>query len=215
MKQVTGRISIPVFFLFFLVNFYAYSQPPAEIDYDRLDYLTHKKILDSFKSSLSKDMLAYYLPRKRYIDRQSIYPYAGTNYQVFIIKRGTFIRNRNLWNKKEIRELEKFLESANDFELNRYFGEKEDYYLGIRSEMAVREIRKDARRDEAWRQKTDPEFARYLKVKANFQEIDFYKKNLSLFYVDFFGKERISYLQKLSKRQQHLFSRKDASLQEN
>jgi len=202
LKQVVRKQFYIAFILIFMINFYAYSHPNAEVDYDRIDYITHKRILETFKSSLTKDMLAYYLPRKRYIDRQSIYPFAGTNYQIFIIKRGTLARNRNQWNKKEIRELEKFLESANDFEMNRYFGEKEDYYLGIRSEMAIREIRKDARKDEAWRHKNDPEFARYLRAKANYQEIDFYRKNLSLFYVDFFGKERIAYLQKLSKNKQ-------------
>lgn len=177
----------------------------AEVDYDRIEFLQHKKAMERFYESMSPEMREYYIPRKRYIDRQSIYPFAGEFYRVYIIKRGTYWRKKYLSrNKKEILKLEEFLGKANDFELNRYFTGDEESFLRTKSSDSIREIKKEASRDEFWRYKSDPVFATYIHNKATSKEKLFYKNNLSLFYVEFSGKQRISYLQSLSKNERGL-----------
>ncbi|HNB97018.1 MAG TPA: hypothetical protein PLS71_02175, partial [Leptospiraceae bacterium] len=140
------------------INLSISSEPKSK----RLRYQKNLKRVEEFKKNMSEPEKAYYLPRRRFIDKQSVKPSDDRFYQIDIILRGTALREKNKWNIREIRKLEKFLESADDFELHRYFGLNEEIYLGMRAKKAIQSIKRDAKLDENWRKKNDPIFEYYL-----------------------------------------------------
>jgi hypothetical protein len=149
---------------------------------------------------MSLQEIEYYLPRKRFIDKQSVKPSDEEFYQIDIILRGTALRGKNKWNLVEIRKLEKFLMQADDFQLHRYFGVSEELYLGMKAKKAIQSIKKEAKQDENWRKKNDPIFMHYLKHKATREEKDFYKKNKALFFKPETGRELIQFLKAEAKK---------------
>jgi hypothetical protein len=166
------------------------------LEYDRQEFIKNFKRVIEFKKNMPSPLLAYYKPRKKYIDRQSVNPFSGSFYQIHIISRGAYFRARNLKkNLKEILKLEKFLEGADDFELSRYFSDMEEIYLRSSANKSIAHIKEEARRDELWRKRNDPIFASYLENKANSSEKAYYKKNKSKFFCELTGKKLIKMLQ--------------------
>lgn len=157
-------------------------------------YQRNLKRVDDFKKNMSEPEKAYYLPRKRFIDKQSVKPSDEHFYQIDIILRGTALREKNKWNIREIRKLEKFLEGADDFELHRYFGINEEIYLGMKAKKAIQSIKRDANKDENWRKKNDPIFQYYLTHQATPIEKAYYKKNKALFFKTETGYALIDFL---------------------
>ena len=152
--------------------------------------------VEEFKRNMSAQEIAYYLPRKRFIDKQSVRPTDEPFYQIDIILRGTAFREKNKWNITEIRKLEKFLLHADDFQLHRYFGTSEELYLGMKAQKAIQSIKREAKLDEDWRRKNDPVFINYLKREATREERRFYQKNKALFFKPETGYELIQFLKK-------------------
>jgi hypothetical protein len=150
--------------------------------------------LEEFKRNMSAQEIAYYLPRKRFIDKQSVRPTDEPFYQIDIILRGTAFREKNKWNITEIRKLEKFLLKADDFQLHRYFGTSEELYLGMKAQKAIQSIKREAKLDEDWRKKNDPVFINYLKQEATKEERRFYQKNKALFFKPETGHALIQFL---------------------
>lgn len=150
--------------------------------------------VEEFKRNMSAQEIAYYLPRKRFIDKQSVRPTDEPFYQIDIILRGTAFREKNKWNITEIRKLEKFLLQADDFQLHRYFGTSEELYLGMKAKKAIQSIKKEAKLDEDWRKKNDPVFINYLRKEATREERRFYQKNKALFFKPETGYALIQFL---------------------
>ena len=150
--------------------------------------------VEEFKRNMSAQEIAYYLPRKRFIDKQSVRPTDEPFYQIDIILRGTAFREKNKWNITEIRKLEKFLLQADDFQLHRYFGTSEELYLGMKAQKAIQSIKREAKLDEDWRKKNDPVFINYLKQEATKEERRFYQKNKALFFKPETGHALIQFL---------------------
>lgn len=190
MKQIGFTI------LSFLLIFYTnslFSEKKSAIKYRK----NLQKVLD-YKANLSKEEKIYYEPRKRYIDKQSVSPKMDYFYQINIIQRGALLRKQHRWNQKQILKLEKFLETADDFQLHRYFSNNEDAFLSMRAKDAIQIIKEDAARDEEWRKKNDPVFADYLKDRATEKEKAFYEKNKALFFRPESGEKLIQTLQLLA-----------------
>lgn len=150
--------------------------------------------VEEFKRNMSQKEKDYYEPRKRFIDKQSVRPSDDFFYQIDIILRGTTFREKNRKNLSEIRKLEKFLLTADDFQLHRYFGSKEELYLGMKAANAIQNIKQEAKQDEAWRRKNDPIFGHYIKHKATKEEKQFYQKNKALFFKTETGHELVQFL---------------------
>lgn len=150
--------------------------------------------VEEFKRNMSQNEKDYYEPRKRFIDKQSVRPSDDFFYQIDIILRGTTFREKNKRNLREIRKLEKFLITADDFQLHRYFGPNEELYLGMKAAKAIQSIKQEAKQDEAWRRKNDPIFSHYIKHQATKQEKRFYKKNKALFFKTETGHELVQFL---------------------
>lgn len=158
-----------------------------------LNYKLSLVRLENFKKNMPPYIKRYYLPRKRFIDRQPVSEEYLFN-QMELILKGSYLRKLYKKNLKEIKKLEQFLYIADDFELARYF-EKEEYYLSIPAKKSIREIQFLAKLDEEWRKKTDPEFFAYLYTKANMEERKFYKRYKHKFFSEKSGKELIKLLQ--------------------
>ena len=169
------------------------------LEYDRIEFIKNFRRVIEFKKNMPTPLLEYYIPRKKYIDRQSVNPFSGSFYQIHIISRGAYFRAKNLKkNQKEIIKLEKFLEAADDFELSRYFSDMEEIYLRSPANKSIAHIKEEARRDELWRKRNDPIFAYYLEKKASVAEKAYYNKNKSKFYCELTGKKLIKMLQEES-----------------
>lgn len=162
-------------------------------------YKRNLKRVEEFKRNMSAQEIAYYLPRKRFIDKQSVRPSDEPFYQIDIILRGTSLREKNKWNIVEIRKLEKFLVQADDFQLHRYFGTSEELYLGMKARKAIQSIKREAKLDEDWRKKNDPVFMNYLSEEATKEEKQFYKKNKAIFFKPETGQALIQILKKEAK----------------
>jgi hypothetical protein len=166
-------------------------------DPDRKQYLKNLKKVANFKKNMPKNMVEYYLPRKKYIDKQPVTPLVGPFYQIQIIVNGSKWRDKHMVkNSKEIKKLEEFLKTADDFELSRYFTPKEEKYLSMKSSVAIQKIRYYAKLDENWRKKNDPIFSKYIEEKASQQEKKYYKKHKSRFYSYDSGWDLVQILQK-------------------
>ena len=150
--------------------------------------------VEEFKRNMSQKEKDYYEPRKRFIDKQSVRPSDDFFYQIYIILRGTTFREKNRKNLREIRKLEKFLLTADDFQLHRYFGSNEELYLGMKAANAIQSIKQEAKQDEAWRRKNDPIFGHYIKHQATKEEKQFYQKNKALFFKTETGHELVQFL---------------------
>ncbi len=175
-----------------------------ELTTDRVEYLKNLSLVGDYKKNMSPRMKEYYLPRKRFIDRQSVNPSSYPYNQLHLLSRGVYLRNKYFTkNGREIKKLELFLEKADDFQLNRYFGDYEEIYLRSSAHKSILHIRETAERDERWRLKNDPIFAKYLSRKASPQEKKFYSQNKSLFYGELTGHELIAYLKAESKVPTH------------
>ncbi|MCB1143189.1 MAG: hypothetical protein H7A24_10185 [Leptospiraceae bacterium] len=160
-------------------------------------YLKNLRYVTEFKKRMPENMKAYYLPRKKYIDKQPVNPEVGPFYQLQIIVQGTEWRDRNLKNnRREILKLENFLKTADDFQLSRYFSLSEEKYLGMKAGDAIAIIESQAKKDEAWRKKTDPIFVKYIEKKASWKERKYYKNNKSRFYSADTGWDLVQLLQK-------------------
>jgi hypothetical protein len=165
---------------------------------ERKVYLKNRNRVELFKENMPLYMKEYYLPRKRYIDKQPVSRDAGPYWQVSLILEGSEKRELNRKNKREIRKLEKFLLVADDFQLSRYFS-REDAYLKMKAKYAIQEIKELAELDEQWRKQNDPIFTNYLHYKASVPERKFYKRNKSKFFSDQTGEELVILLQKEGK----------------
>lgn len=148
--------------------------------------------IEIFKKNMPAYMKRYYFPRKRFIDRQPISQDYAFN-QMELILKGSYLRKLNKKNIKEIKKLERFLYTADDFQLARYF-EQERYYLSIPAKQSIKEIQFLAKQDENWRKKSDPEFFTYLTTKASLEERKYYKRYKYKFFSDKSGKELIEIL---------------------
>ncbi len=169
-------------------------------DYDRVEYLKNFSLVKEYKKNMPSQMLEYYIPRKRFIDRQSVNPASYPFYQIHILSRGAYLREKySQKNLSEIRKLEKFLEKADDFQLGRYFGDFEEIYLRSKAKKSIQHICEAAERDEKWRLKNDPIFAKYLSTKATVREKKYYSQNKSRFYGELTGKSLVLYLKEESK----------------
>jgi hypothetical protein len=147
-----------------------------------------------FKKNMQTEYQDYYLPRKRYIDKQPVDPATGQIYQVYLIQRGANLREKHSNNRKEILKLEKFLETADDFQLGRYFGPNEEKFLSLKAKDSIRLIKEAAEKDEKWRIKNDPVFAKYLQDEARREERLYYLTHKAEFYSEKSGFELISVL---------------------
>jgi hypothetical protein len=185
-------------FIFYAICLFSFRSLWAEesLESDRQEFIKNFKRVIEFKKNMPSQMVDYYLPRRKYIDKQSVNPYSGSFYQIHIISRGAYFRAKN-WkkNRKEILKLEKFLETADDFELSRYFSDMEEIYLRSTANKSIAHLKEEARRDELWRKRNDPIFATYLEKKATSAEKSYYKKNKSKFYCELTGKKLIKMLQ--------------------
>lgn len=190
-SSLPGRVVILIF-LFFAVNLSILPESKSK----RERYKKNLTRVEEFKRNMSAQEIAYYLPRKRFIDKQSVRPTDEPFYQIDIILRGTAFREKNKWNITEIRKLEKFLLHADDFQLHRYFGTSEELYLGMKAKKAIQSIKREAKLDEDWRKKNDPVFINYLKYEATNEERRFYQKNKALFFKPETGYELIQFLKK-------------------
>ena len=161
----------------------------------RARYKRNLTRVEEFKRNMSQQEIEYYLPRKRFIDKQSVKPSDEQFYQIDIILRGTAFREKNKRNLGEIRKLEQFLMKADDFQLHRYFGLNEELYLGMNAKKAIASIKREAKQDENWRKKNDPVFIAYLKHQATKEEKRFYKHNKALFFKTETGAALIKFLQ--------------------
>jgi len=170
------------------------------IDFDRVEYLKNSSMVKEYKKNMPFQMLEYYTPRKRFIDRQSVNPASYPFYQIHILSKGTYLRGKySQKNLSEIKKLEKFLEKADDFQLGRYFGDFEEIYLRSKAKKSIQHICEAAERDEKWRLKNDPIFAKYLSTKATVREKKFYSQNKSLFYGELTGKSLVLFLKEESR----------------
>jgi hypothetical protein len=170
------------------------------IDFDRIEYLKNFSMVKEYKKNMPFQMLEYYTPRKRFIDRQSVNPASYPFYQIHILSKGTYLRGKySQKNLSEIKKLEKFLEKADDFQLGRYFGDFEEIYLRSKAKKSIQHICEAAERDEKWRLKNDPIFAKYLSTKATVREKKFYSQNKSLFYGELTGKSLVLFLKEESR----------------
>jgi len=170
------------------------------IDFDRIEYLKNSSMVKEYKKNMPFQMLEYYTPRKRFIDRQSVNPASYPFYQIHILSKGTYLRGKySQKNLSEIKKLEKFLEKADDFQLGRYFGDFEEIYLRSKAKKSIQHICEAAERDEKWRLKNDPIFAKYLSTKATVREKKFYSQNKSLFYGELTGKSLVLFLKEESR----------------
>lgn len=170
------------------------------IDFDRTEYLKNFSMVKEYKKNMPFQMLEYYTPRKRFIDRQSVNPASYPFYQIHILSKGTYLRGKySQKNLSEIKKLEKFLEKADDFQLGRYFGDFEEIYLRSKAKKSIQHICEAAERDEKWRLKNDPIFAKYLSTKATVREKKFYSQNKSLFYGELTGKSLVLFLKEESR----------------
>jgi hypothetical protein len=170
------------------------------IDFDRVEYLKNSSMVKEYKKNMPFQMLEYYTPRKRFIDRQSVNPASYPFYQIHILSKGTYLRGKySQKNLSEIKKLEKFLEKADDFQLGRYFGDFEEIYLRSKAKKSILHICEAAERDEKWRLKNDPIFAKYLSTKATVREKKFYSQNKSLFYGELTGKSLVLFLKEESR----------------
>ena len=161
----------------------------------RARYKRNLNRVEEFKRNMSQQEIDYYLPRKRFIDKQSVKPSDEQFYQIDIILRGTAFREKSKRNLAEIRKLEQFLMKADDFQLHRYFGLNEELYLGMNAKKAIASIKREAKQDENWRKKNDPVFIDYLKHQATKEEKRFYKHNKALFFKTETGVALIKILQ--------------------
>ncbi len=169
-------------------------------DFDRIEYLTNSTMVKEYKKNMPSQMIEYYLPRKRFIDRQSVNPASYPFYQIHILSRGAYLRGKySQKNLSEIKKLEKFLEKADDFQLGRYFGDFEEIYLRSKAKRSIQHICEAAERDEKWRLKNDPIFAKYLSSKATVREKKYYSQNKSRFYGELTGKGLVLFLKEESK----------------
>ncbi len=199
MKYIRNLSKISgMMFIFYAICLFSLQSVWADesLEFDRQEFIKNFKRVIEFKKNMPVQMVDYYLPRKKYIDKQSVNPYAGSFYQIHIISRGAYFRAKN-WKKnwKEILKLEKFLETADDFELSRYFSDMEEVYLRSSANKSIAHLKEEARRDELWRKRNDPIFATYLEKKATPAEKSYYKKNKSKFYCELTGKKLIKMLQ--------------------
>lgn len=163
----------------------------APIETDN-SYKISRERLENFKKNMPAYVKQYYLPRKRFIDRQPISELFFQN-QLELILNGSYLRKRNQSNLKEIKKLERFLCIADDFQLSRYF-EREKYYLSIPASQSIKEIKTLAKMDEEWRRRSDPEFFAYLENKASIEERKYYKRNKHKFFSEKSGRELIEIL---------------------
>ncbi len=181
-----------------LYSIHLYSEDAK--DFDRIEYIKNLSMVREYKKNMPSQMLEYYTPRKRFIDRQSVNPASYPFYQIHILSRGTYLRGKySQKNLSEIKKLEKFLEKADDFQLGRYFGDYEEIYLRSKAKKAIQHICEAAERDEKWRLKNDPIFANYLSSKATAREKKFYSRNKSLFYGELTGKSLVLFLKEESR----------------
>lgn len=192
-NSIIRQVFTCIFLSFFLLSF---SPIPifSESYSNKKKYLKNLSRVEEFKRNMSQKEREYYEPRKRFIEKQSVRPKGDFFYQIDLILIGTAIREKNRWNIKEIRKLEKFLVKADDFQLNRYFSGSEEIYLRLPATKAIRRIKSIARQDENWRIKNDPYFIHYLKYKATNAERNFYKRNKALFYRPESGIDLIQFL---------------------
>ncbi|MCB1179668.1 MAG: hypothetical protein KDK36_18975 [Leptospiraceae bacterium] len=170
--------------------------PIFSFEINRKAYLKNKKRVELFKDKMPEQMQEYYLPRKRYIDRQPLNRSAGPFWQVSIIIEGTELREKYRKNLREIKKLESFLLVADDFQLSRYFNGNEERYLQMKAKNAINEIKELAKLDEQWRKQHDPIFTEYIQTKASGKERAYYKRNKSKFYSEQTGVELVELLQK-------------------
>ena len=161
----------------------------------RARYKRNLTRVEEFKRNMSQQEIEYYLPRKRFIDKQSVKPSDEQFYQIDIILRGTAFREKSKRNLAEIRKLEQFLMKADDFQLHRYFGLNEELYLGMNAKKAIASIKREAKQDENWRKKNVPVCIDYLKHQATKEEKRFYKRNKALFFKTETGAALIKFLQ--------------------
>ncbi|HNK56006.1 MAG TPA: hypothetical protein PLL86_07285, partial [Leptospiraceae bacterium] len=79
------------------INLSISSEPKSK----RLRYQKNLKRVEEFKKNMSEPEKAYYLPRRRFIDKQSVKPSDDRFYQIDIILRGTALREKNKWNIRD------------------------------------------------------------------------------------------------------------------
>ncbi len=199
-KLIANLTLLPSSILFLILHIAVPLSISSDSQSKRARYKKNLARVEEFKRNMSEQEIAYYLPRKRFIDKQSVRPSDEPFYQIDIILRGTALREKNKWNIVEIRKLEKFLLHADDFQLHRYFGTSEELYLGMKAKKAILSIKKEAKLDENWRKKNDPIFIHYLKYQATKEERRFYKKNKALFFKPETGYALIQILKTEAKR---------------
>lgn len=193
-KKMINCIVKPLFLVSFIIYFAYNLSIMPESPSKKRKYRKNLLRVEQFKNNMSRNEREYYEPRKRFIDKQSVKPSDEFFYQIDIILRGATLREKNRWNIKEIRKLEKFLSMADDFQLHRYFGTNEELYLGMKASKAIQSIKQEAKLDENWRKKNDPVFGHYLEHKASKAEKEFYKKNKALFFKMETGEELVHFL---------------------
>ncbi len=197
---ILSRLPFQWSLFFLLIHIVLSLSISSDSESKRARYKRNFDRVEEFKRNMSPQEVEYYIPRKRFIDKQSVKPSNEQFYQIDIILRGTALRGKNKWNLVEIRKLEKFLIQADDFQLHRYFGVNEELYLGMKARKAIQSIKKEAKLDESWRKKNDPIFTHYLRYEATSGERYFYKKNKALFFKQETGKELIQFLKKEAKK---------------
>lgn len=195
-RTIILRPTLFLFFTFYFVHILGIM--PESKSKDR-KYRKNLQRVEQFKKNMSEKEKEYYIPRKRFIDKQSVRPSDDFFYQIDIILKGTTLREKNHWNINEIRTLEKFLATADDFQLHRYFGKNEELYLGMKAYKAIQSIKREAKLDENWRKKNDPIFGNYIEHNASREEKDFYKKNKALFFKMETGEQLVEFLKTQTK----------------
>ncbi len=153
-----------------------------------------------FKKNMTVEQWNYYLPRKKYIDKQPIKSSKNYLSQADIIIKGSVLRENCISNRKEILELEDFLTMADDLELNKYFSLSEEILLEMKAKNVILSIARLAKEDENWRKKNDPIFIDYIQNAASIEEKIFYKKNKALFFRSESGEKLILFLKSKTSR---------------
>jgi hypothetical protein len=189
-----------IFYAFILLLVSSFCLDGEGLTIDRAEYLKNLSLVREYKKNMSTPMKEYYLPRKRFIDRQSVNPISFPYNQLHILSRGVYLRSKYYpTNSREIKKLEVFLNKADDFQLNRYFSDFEEIYLKSNAHRSIQHIRETAERDERWRLKNDPIFAKYISHRATPPERKFYNQNKFLFYGELTGNQLIAFLKTESK----------------